>query len=109
MNPVVHSYRAKVRHSAARFSKGRASYYCCTRGYSSDDRVAAAGPGLRHGDWRGRRVQVCRGGTCITVRLVDWCQCYKRTDHEILIDLHPGAFRALGPLSAGILTVRVSR
>jgi hypothetical protein len=97
-------------HTTARTTqnvKGRASYYCCTRGYSSGQLVAAAGPALRRGDWRGRKVQVCRSGKCISVRLVDWCQCYKGERRERIIDLHPGAFRALGPLSAGILTVRV--
>lgn len=69
---------------------------------------AAAGPGLRHGDWRGDRVEVCTKQACVTVKLTDWCQCYKDTDHERLIDLSPAAFRRLAALSRGVVRVAVS-
>lgn len=65
---------------------------------------AAAGPGLRVGDWRGRRVQVCGSGSCIVVRLIDWCAC---GDGRV-IDLYSDAFRRLAPLSTGELRVKVS-
>ena len=86
---------------------GLATYYCCTRGYGSGAYVAAAGPALRIGDWRGRRVRVCSGGRCITVTLVDWCACGRRHGEPTVIDLHPGAFSALAPLSRGVIWVTV--
>ena len=58
---------------------GTASWYCgagsrCTRGYPGG-LYAAAGPALRVGDWRGRRVTVCSGGRCVNVKLIDFCAC----------------------------------
>lgn len=74
---------------------GTASWYCCTAGYGQDAVVAAAGPALRVGDWRGRIVTVC-AGVCLRVRLVDWCGCYRGTARERLVDLAIGAVAALG-------------
>jgi len=82
--------------------RGEASWYCCTRGYSSGALVAAAGPALRVGRWRGRYVTVC-ASRCVRARLVDWCGCPHR-----VIDLHPGVFRRLAPMSRGVVQVRVS-
>jgi rare lipoprotein A (peptidoglycan hydrolase) len=65
---------------------------------------AAAGPALRVGDWRGRTVRVCANGTCLDVRLIDWCQCYGSR----VIDLYSDAFRRLAPLSEGTISVTVS-
>ncbi len=65
---------------------------------------AAAGPALRVGDWRGRTVTVCRGGSCVRVKLVDWCQCYGSR----VIDLYSDAFRQLAPLSSGTISVTVT-
>lgn len=67
---------------------------------------AAAGPALRVGDWRNSRVEVC-AETCVVVRLVDWCACYKGTARERVIDLSPDAFRRLAPLSRGLVRVTV--
>lgn len=79
--------------------RGVATWYCCTKGHGASELVAAAGPALRVGDWRGRIVWV----NGLRVRLVDWCGCPGR-----LIDLHPGAFRQLGALSRGVLSVKVT-
>jgi rare lipoprotein A (peptidoglycan hydrolase) len=65
---------------------------------------AAAGPGLRIGSWRGRVVRVCGGGSCISVKLIDWCAC----GNGHLIDLYSDAFRRLAPLSAGAVHVTVT-
>lgn len=67
----------------------------------------AAGPALRHGDWRGRVVQVCSNGKCLKVRLTDWCACGKRNGQSTLIDLSSGAFARLAPLSRGVIRVTV--
>ena len=89
---------------ASSYRSGQASWYCCTRGYFSSSYVAAAGPALRVGAWRGRYVWVSADTRRIRVRLVDYCSC----SWLRVIDLHPGAFRALAPLSAGVVRVRVT-
>lgn len=83
--------------------RGRASWY------AADGLIAAAGPALREAlgaGWRGTRVTVCASG-CVTVVLSDWCQCYRGTDRERVIDLSDDAFRRLAPLSAGLVRVTV--
>jgi hypothetical protein len=90
-------------------ARGSASWYClagqspCHNAYSGG-LYAAAGPALRVGDWRGRAVRVCGSGSCVTVRLIDWCQCYGSR----VIDLYSDAFRRLAPLSQGTVSVTVS-
>jgi hypothetical protein len=67
---------------------------------------AAAGPALRKAlgsHWRGRSVSACRGDTCVTVTLSDWCAC----GHGRVIDLDDRSFAKLAPLSAGVITVKV--
>jgi hypothetical protein len=64
---------------------------------------AAAGAEIRRGDWRGRQVQVCQGGRCIWVTLIDWCACAGNR----IIDLYSDAYRKLDPLSGGEMTVTV--
>ena len=88
---------------------GRATWYCrpgisaCTSGHSGG-LYAAAGSELRIGNWRGRYVRVCSGGRCVVVRLIDTCAC----GGSRVIDLYSDAFRRLGPLSQGGLSVTVS-
>ena len=88
---------------------GTASWYCkagvsaCHNAYPSG-LYAAAGPALRVGDWRGRTVTVCGSGSCVTVKLIDWCACGSGR----VIDLYSDAFSRLAPLSSGTLSVRVS-
>lgn len=83
---------------------GRASWYDWRTG------EAAAGPALRGllgKDWRGSEVRVCSGARCVVVRLTDWCQCYRGTGRERLIDLDDRAFAALAPLSRGVIRVEI--
>ena len=87
---------------------GRAAWYCnngsgCPAGYSGG-MYAAAGPALRVGNWRGRTVTVCGSGSCINVKLVDWCAC----GGARVIDLFSDAFSRLAPLGTGTVAVRVS-
>lgn len=88
---------------------GPATWYCksgssvCASGYPGG-MYAAAGPGLRVGSWRGRIVRVCGGGSCVAVKLIDWCAC----GNGHLIDLYSDAFRRLAPLSSGAVHVTVS-
>lgn len=73
--------------------------------------VAAAGPALRRSlgpGWRGELVRVSSGPRSVIVRLSDWCQCYRGTKGERVIDLGADAFRELAPLAVGVLHVEVS-
>jgi len=87
---------------------GRASWFCrpgissCTSGYPGG-LYAAAGSEIRIGNWRGRLVNVCSGGRCVIVRLIDWCAC----GGSRIIDLYSDAFRQIGSLSQGTLPVTV--
>lgn len=69
----------------------------------------AAGPALRTGNWRGRAVTVCSGSRCVRIRLTDWCACGSRNGRQTVVDLSTSAFRALAPLSRGVITVEVRR
>ena len=89
-------------------ARGRATWYCLP-GVSACHRdqrggmYAAAGAELRVGDWRGRRVTVCRGDACVRVTLIDWCACAG----DRVIDLYGDAFRRLASLSTGTIPVTV--
>ena len=74
--------------------------------YDTPGLTAAAGPRLRHGDWRGSFVRVC-AGKCVTVQLTDWCACGDRGGQPTLLDLSATAFKRLAPLSRGIVAVEV--
>lgn len=71
---------------------------------------AAAGPALREylgKDWRGQTVEVWSGDKHVSVVLTDWCQCFKGTDRERVIDLDIRSFAQLAHASKGILKVEV--
>jgi hypothetical protein len=87
LKPTTHSVR------------GTATWYADPR---KSGLYAAAGPPLRIGDWRGRLVTVSAGGVSFRVVLSDWCACRDR-----VIDLSPGAFARLAPLSRGVVIVTV--
>jgi rare lipoprotein A (peptidoglycan hydrolase) len=90
-------------------ASGNASWYCksgvsiCHNAYPGG-LYAAAGPKLRVGKWRGRVVQVCGNGSCVSVKLIDWCAC----PGTRVIDLYSDAFRVLAPLSKGTVKVTVT-
>ena len=89
-------------------ASGSATWYCkpgvsvCHSAYPGG-MYAAAGPALRVGDWRGRRVQVCGGGGCVVVTLIDWCAC----GGSHIIDLYSQPFQRLAPLGSGAVRVTV--
>jgi hypothetical protein len=99
--------RVVVRSTGSGNVIGTASWYCghgsrCTAGYPSG-LYAAAGPGLRVGDWRGRTVLVSANGRRVYVRLIDWCACPQRA-----LDLYRDAFSRLADPSRGLIRVTVS-
>jgi hypothetical protein len=73
--------------------------------YSARGLVAAAGPALRVGHWRGTWITVSANGRSVRVQLVTSCQCYGSR----LLDLGADAFRRLAPLSQGLVRVSVER
>lgn len=75
--------------------------------YGAAPSKAAAGPALRIGNWRNRIVLVCSKSNCIRVRLTDWCQCYKGTSRERVIDLPRSDFAKLAHPSKGLVRVKV--
>jgi rare lipoprotein A (peptidoglycan hydrolase) len=95
--------------STGHSARGSATWYCepgvsvCPSSYQGGY-YAAAGPALRVGAWRGRVVHVCGSGSCVNVRLVDWCAC----GGSHIIDLFGDAFQRLAPLSAGAVRVTVT-
>jgi len=99
----------RIAAGASARATGPASWYCkpgvsaCHYAYSGG-MYAAAGPKLRVGNWRGRVVRVCGSGSCVTVKLIDWCAC----GGGRVIDLYSDAFRRLAPLSQGTVKVTVS-
>ena len=68
--------------------RGYATYYAT----GPDCLCAAAGPALRHGDWRGSTVTV----NGLAVRLIDACWCTDRHGQPTLLDLSDEAVTALG-------------
>lgn len=84
---------------------GRASWYAYVPG------GAAAGPKLRAAlgpNWRGKIVTVHANGRTVRVRLTDWCQCYRGTATERLIDLDIRAFARLSDPASGLVKVSVT-
>ena len=77
--------------------------------YDTPGLTAAAGPELRHGDWRGSLVTVTHAGRSVTVQLTDWCACGDRNGEPTLLDLSASAFRRLAPLSKGVIEVEVTK
>lgn len=79
---------------------GKATWYCCTKGYRPSDMVAAID--RKDAPWRkGDRVRVTAGERSVVVRIVDVCACKGRR----VIDLSSGAFLRLAPLSRGVIRI----
>jgi hypothetical protein len=94
------------RYPGASVSGITATWYCragvsrCTAGYSPSCLCAAISPDLAY--LRGRHVDVCAGGRCVRVLVVD-CDCAAHRG----IDLYAAAFEGLAPLSRGRITVTI--
>jgi hypothetical protein len=85
-------------------TQGTASWYDYKVGQ------AAAGPALRAAlgpNWRGQTVEVWHKDKHVRVVLTDWCQCFKDTNRERIIDLDIRSFAALAPASRGLIPVEV--
>ena len=102
--PPVHATAPRGAPLAARSATGWATWY--------DDGPGMYGavPSWRWGD-EPYTVQVCgfEGGrtNCVLVTVRDFCLCGDRHGVPTVIDLSPSAFRALAPLSRGVIRVTV--
>jgi len=94
--------------SAGTVVNGRATWYCCSRGYHGMAVVALPGALGGHYDappasWY---VTVC-ADRCVRLPVVDYCGCYWGTASQKVADLSPEAWAAVSDKgqSAGVISV----
>ena len=89
---------------------GRATWYCCSRGWRGQAVVAL--PGALGGHYKAppatRFVTVC-ADRCAVLPVVDYCGCYWGTSSQKVADLSPEAWAAISDigLSRGVISVTV--
>jgi hypothetical protein len=89
---------------------GKATWYCCTAGYTGQAVVAL--PGALGGRYdpppAARSVTVC-ADRCVVLPVADYCGCYWGTANQKVVDLSPEAWAAVSdtPRSRGVITVTV--
>jgi predicted secreted protein len=89
---------------------GKATWYCCTAGWSGQAVVAL--PGALGGHYSAppaaRFVTVC-ADRCAVLPVVDYCGCFWGTASQKVADLSPEAWAAISDsaLSRGVITVTV--
>lgn len=93
----------------AREVRGIASNYAGTAGWMGQPTVALPGDlgGRYTGEVNGH-VTVC-ADRCARLRVVDWCQCYRGTYDERVVDLSHSAWALVSdaPLAEGLIEVRL--
>lgn len=90
---------------------GKATYYCCTRGYRGQAVVALPGALGGHYDPppASRYVTIC-ADRCARLPVVDYCVCYWGTPSQRVADLSPEAWAAISDLDrhvAGVVRVTI--
>jgi uncharacterized iron-regulated membrane protein len=88
---------------------GIASNYPGTAGWIGQATVALPGDlGGRYTGAVNGHVTVC-ADRCVRLPAVDWCDCYRGTDHERIVDLSHAAWPLVtdAPLEHGLVEVRV--
>ncbi|HEY7464875.1 MAG TPA: RlpA-like double-psi beta-barrel domain-containing protein [Candidatus Limnocylindria bacterium] len=89
---------------------GKATWYCCTAGWTGEAVVALPGALGGHYDPppAARSVTVC-GDRCVSLPVVDYCGCSWGTADQKVVDLSPEAWAAVtdSPMSAGVVRVTI--
>ncbi|MEP6807281.1 MAG: hypothetical protein ABI978_01645 [Chloroflexota bacterium] len=89
---------------------GKATWYCCTLGWSGQAVVALPGPLGGHYDAppAAHFVTIC-ADRCAVLPVVDYCACYWGTASQKVADLSPEAWAAISDKSRslGVLSVTV--
>lgn len=89
---------------------GKATWYCCTAGWHGEAVVALPGPlgGQYDPPPASRSVTVC-ADRCVSLPVVDYCDCYWGTANQKVADLSPEAWAAISDtgIAAGVITVTV--
>lgn len=90
---------------------GKATWYQCTRGWC-DGTPTVALAGFLGGRYTGHvngYVQVC-GDRCVTLPVVDYCQCYEGTPDQRIVDLNKAAWPLVtdAPYSRGKIIVTMT-
>jgi len=85
---------------------GKATWYCCTSGWSGVAVVALPGPLGGHYDPppAARYVTIC-ADRCALLPVVDYCQCYWGTSDQKVADLSPQAWAAVSDASRSVVGV----
>ena len=112
--PMEATLYSRARIVAAPFSgdsiTGKATWYCCSRGWRGQAVVALPGALGGHYDAppAARFVTVC-GDRCVVLPVVDYCGCLWGTSSQKVADLSPEAWAAVtdASLSRGVVTVTV--
>ena len=89
---------------------GRATWYCCTKGYHGMAVVALPGAYGGHYDAypASRYVTIC-ADRCVRLPVVDYCGCYWGTPSQKVADLSPEAWAAVSDKaqSAGVISISI--
>jgi hypothetical protein len=107
--PTDPAARAEDRPAEGTEVVGLASNYPGTAGWMGQPTVALPGDlGGRYTGAVNGHVTVC-ADRCVTLPVVDWCQCYWGTDDQRIVDLsHPAwALVSDAPLATGLVEVRL--
>jgi hypothetical protein len=89
---------------------GQATWYCCSDGWRGEAVVAL--PGALGGQYdappASRHVTVC-ADRCVSLPVVDYCDCFWGTSNQKVADLSPEAWAAVSHSStdAGVITVTI--
>jgi hypothetical protein len=89
---------------------GQATWYCCSAGWRGTAVVALPGAlgGLYDAPPSSRYVKVC-ADRCVSLPVVDFCDCFWGTANQKVADLSPEAWRAVSDTGtgAGVITVTI--
>jgi hypothetical protein len=88
---------------------GLATWYCCSAGWRGQAVVALPGPLGGHYDAppAARSVTVC-ADRCVSLPVVDYCDCFWGTANQKVADLSPEAWAAISDTGTGAGVIKVT-